>query len=146
MNQARYSMSKIEDIRKELELLPEVEPGQRSISKQASVQALLGEIRSLAKRGYSLERISTLLGDRGLEVSAQVLRVYLRKSKKGGKKPAVSAIPADKAVAAHVEPRINVQVREPVTKVATIAPGVRPPGPPPGAQVTEARAKEVVRG
>jgi hypothetical protein len=82
MAEVRFTLSKVEEIRKELKLVPAVGPEGRPMTKQSAVRALHGEITNLGKRGYSLEQIAEMLSVRGLQLSPATLRGYLRKPRK----------------------------------------------------------------
>ena len=82
MSESGYVKANIESIGKELELLPEIGDEERRVSTKDAVQQLMRPIRGLQRKGYSIERIVKVLGERGLSITAHTLRGYLRTPRK----------------------------------------------------------------
>lgn len=80
-----YKLEQIEAIAAKLRDLPAIEPPPKDLSKKEAVKLLSKEIRSLQKRGYSLEQIATSLKGEGLDISTYTLKSYMNNSKQGGK-------------------------------------------------------------
>lgn len=82
MAEARYVLSNVEAIGKELEMLPEMDADDRPVTTREAVLLLLEQIRTLRKKGYSLEKVSQVLTERGLRITVHTLRGYLQKASK----------------------------------------------------------------
>ncbi|EFW77699.1 hypothetical protein [Pseudomonas savastanoi] len=75
------SVSQIEILRGKLEEMPQVEDPDRKISKMEAIRMMATSIRDLQSRGYSIEKISGILGESGLEIAPTTLKSYLTKVK-----------------------------------------------------------------
>jgi hypothetical protein len=80
-----YKLEQVEAIAAKLRDLPAIEPPPKDLSKKEAVKLLSKEIRSLQKRGYTLEQIATSLKGEGLDISTYTLKSYMNNSKQGGK-------------------------------------------------------------
>lgn len=80
-----YKLEQVEAIAAKLRELPAIEPPPKDLSKKEAVKLLSKEIRSLQKRGYTLEQIATSLKGEGLDISTYTLKSYMNNSKQGGK-------------------------------------------------------------
>lgn len=75
------SVSQIEILRGKLEEMPQVEDPDRKISNLEAVRMMATSIRDLQSRGYSIEKITEILRDSGLEIAPTTLKSYLTKVK-----------------------------------------------------------------
>jgi hypothetical protein len=82
-----YTVAQVEEIAGKLRALPTIEPPPKDLTKSDVVKMLAKEIKSLQKRGYSLEQISSSLKGEGLDISTPTLKSYMQKHKT----PAVKA-------------------------------------------------------
>ena len=104
-----YTVKQVEDIASKLRELPPIEPPPKDLSKSDVVKMLAKEIKSLQKRGYSLEQIATSLKGEGVDISTPTLKSYLQKSKpKSTRKETSNILPASTGIS---------EVESPVTKV-----------------------------
>jgi hypothetical protein len=87
-----YTVAQVEEIAGKLRTLPTIEPPPKDLTKSDVVKMLAKEIKSLQKRGYSLEQISSSLKGEGLDISTPTLKSYMQKHKT----PAVKAKAKDK--------------------------------------------------
>lgn len=76
-----YTVAQVEEIASKLRELPTIEPPPKDLTKQEVVKMLAKEIKSLQKRGYSLEQIVNSLKGEGLDISTPTLKSYLQKAK-----------------------------------------------------------------
>ena len=76
-----YTAARVEEIASKLRELPTIEPPPKDLTKQEVVKMLAKEIKSLQKRGYSLEQIASSLKGEGLDISTPTLKSYLQKAK-----------------------------------------------------------------
>ena len=76
-----YTAAQVEEIASKLKELPAIEPPPKDLTKQEVVKMLAKEIKSLQKRGYSLEQIASSLKGEGLDISTPTLKSYLQKAK-----------------------------------------------------------------
>jgi hypothetical protein len=76
-----YTAAQVEEIASKLRELPTIEPPPKDLTKQEVVKMLAREIKSLQKRGYSLEQIANSLKGEGLDISTPTLKSYLQKAK-----------------------------------------------------------------
>ena len=76
-----YTAAQVEEIVSKLRELPAIEPPPKDLTKQEVVKMLAREIKSLQKRGYSLEQIASSLKGEGLDISTPTLKSYLQKAK-----------------------------------------------------------------
>lgn len=92
----------IEALRGRMNELPEIDDKERPVSKQEAVSLLANDIRGLQKKGYSLEKIATILADGGLEITVHTLKSYLTRAravsgKKNSQRPKPTAAPRSAA-------------------------------------------------
>ena len=89
-----YTAAQVEEIAGKLRAMPVIEPPPKDLTKQEVVKMLAKEIKSLQKRGYTLEQIATSLKGEGLDISTPTLKSYLQRvkspAKVGGKSKADS--------------------------------------------------------
>jgi hypothetical protein len=76
-----YTVKQVEEIAGKLRALPTIEPPPKDLTKSDVVKMLAKEIKSLQKRGYSLEQISSSLKGEGLDISTPTLKSYMQKHK-----------------------------------------------------------------
>lgn len=76
---AQHLVATVEQIRNDLAEIPEMDNAHRKISTREAIRSLSEEIRALQKRGHSLESISTMLTEKGIEIKPNTLKMYLRK-------------------------------------------------------------------
>ncbi len=76
-----YKLEQVEAIASKLRALPAIEPPPKDLTKQEVVKMLAREIKSLQKRGYTLEQIASSLKGEGLDISTPTLKSYLQKVK-----------------------------------------------------------------
>ena len=76
-----YTVAQVEEIAGRLRALPTIEPPPKDLTKSDVVKMLAKEIKSLQKRGYSLEQISSSLKGEGLDISTPTLKSYMQKAK-----------------------------------------------------------------
>jgi hypothetical protein len=76
-----YKLEQVEAIASKLRALPAIEPPPKDLTKQEVVKMLAKEIKSLQKRGYTLEQIASSLKGEGLDISTPTLKSYLQKIK-----------------------------------------------------------------
>jgi hypothetical protein len=81
MNGMGYTAAQVEEIAGKLRSLPAIEPPPKDLTKQEVVRMLAKEIKSLQKRGYSLEQIASSLKGEGLDISTPTLKSYLQRTK-----------------------------------------------------------------
>jgi hypothetical protein len=83
--QGRFLIADVTRIRSELAKLPE--HSREEISRGEAIAMLMPEIRALRRKGYSLEDIAKLLGEKGFAITAAALKKHLgnaaAKSKRG---------------------------------------------------------------
>ncbi|WP_181243896.1 hypothetical protein [Chamaesiphon polymorphus] len=98
-----YKLEQVEAIAAKLRELPAIEPPPKDLSKKEAVKLLSKEIRSLQKRGYTLEQIASSLKGEGLDISSYTLKSYMNNSKQGSKLKA--ATPAQLQAAKSDKPK-----------------------------------------
>ena len=76
-----YTVAQVEEIANKLRALPTIEPPPKDLTKSDVVKMLAKEIKSLQKRGYSLEQIASSLKGEGLDISTPTLKSYMQKAK-----------------------------------------------------------------
>ena len=76
-----YTVAQVEEIASKLRALPTIEPPPKNLTKSDVVKMLAKEIKSLQKRGYSLEQIASSLKGEGLDISTPTLKSYMQKAK-----------------------------------------------------------------
>lgn len=79
-----YTVEQVEEIASKLRALPAIEPPPKDLTKSDVVKMLAKEIKSLQKRGYSLEQIASSLKGEGLDISTPTLKSYMQKAKAPG--------------------------------------------------------------
>lgn len=75
------SVSQIEILKGKLEEMPQVEDPDRKISNLEAIRMMASSIRDLQSRGYSIEKITEILRESGLEIAPTTLKSYLTKVK-----------------------------------------------------------------
>lgn len=78
---SRRTIADAEALAAKLRALPARENKNRIINKADEIKILANEIKSLQSRNYSLEEISELLTQDGLEISTGTLKNYLQRCK-----------------------------------------------------------------
>jgi hypothetical protein len=76
-----YTAAQVEEIAGKLRALPTIEPPPKDLTKSDAIKMLTKEIKSLQKRGYSLEQIASSLKGEGLDISTPTLKSYLQRTK-----------------------------------------------------------------
>jgi hypothetical protein len=76
-----YTAAQVQEIASKLRELPAIEAPPKDLTKQEVVKMLAKEIKSLQKRGYSLEQIASSLKGEGLDISTPTLKSYMQKAK-----------------------------------------------------------------
>ena len=84
-----YTVAQVEEIANKLRALPTIEPPPKDLTKSDVVKMLAKEIKSLQKRGYSLEQIASSLKGEGLDISTPTLKSYMQKAKAPTKPKAI---------------------------------------------------------
>jgi intein-encoded DNA endonuclease-like protein len=82
-----YTAAQVEEIAGKLRAMPVVEQPPKDLTKQEVVKMLAKEIKSLQKKGYTLEQIATSLKGEGLDISTPTLKSYLQRVKSPPKTP-----------------------------------------------------------
>jgi hypothetical protein len=80
-----YKREQVEKMAASLRAMPAIEPPPKDLSKKEVIGLLSKEIRSLQKRGYTLEQIASSLKGEGLDISTYTLKSYMNKPKQTGK-------------------------------------------------------------
>jgi len=76
---ARYRLIDVENTKKDLATLPDMDKESREISQKDALRMMAPVLRELReRRGYSNERLVDLLRERGYAIGQSTLRVYLR--------------------------------------------------------------------
>ncbi|WP_156357584.1 hypothetical protein, partial [Pseudomonas cannabina] len=73
------SVSQIEILKGKLEEMPQVEDPDRKISNLEAIRMMATSIRDLQSRGYTIEKITEILRESGLEIAPTTLKSYLTK-------------------------------------------------------------------
>jgi hypothetical protein len=107
-----YTVAQVKEIAGKLRALPKIDSPPKDLTKSDVVKMLANEIKSLQKRGYTLEQIASSLKGEGLDISTSTLKSYMQKHKApavkakagtgntGGKQVALEgAVSSDAAVA-----------------------------------------------
>lgn len=76
----KYTKEQVEKIKEKLNNLPPIEDS-KELSKQEAIKMLQKDILLLQKRGYSLEKITEVLKQEGVELSTPTLKSYLQRGK-----------------------------------------------------------------
>jgi hypothetical protein len=88
----RYKVADIENLKNELELLPEADRESRQIGLKDVMKVLGPVLREMRdRRGYTNERLLAILREKGVEIGKSTLNDYLRTKRR----PAVSPRPVD---------------------------------------------------
>lgn len=74
MSNNKFTKEKISDIQKKLKALP---PKDKPKTKKETLEILSEDFPRLLEKGYSIEDISKILKENGLQISAPTLRNYL---------------------------------------------------------------------
>lgn len=82
----KFNIEKIQAVAKKLDAMPRVEKAAKELSKQETIKALVKNIESMQKKGYSLDQIGEILRAEGIEVANTTLKSYLLKAKPPAKK------------------------------------------------------------
>ena len=61
--------------------MPPVESINQDFSKQEAIKILKEEIASMQQRGYTLDKISSILNEEGIEIGTTTLKNYLQRAK-----------------------------------------------------------------
>ena len=77
----KYTNVQIESILEKLRNMPPVESVNQNCSKQEAIKILKEEIASMQQRGYTLDKISSILNEEGLEIGTTTLKNYLQRAK-----------------------------------------------------------------
>ncbi len=115
-----YTAAQVEEIASKLRAMPIIEPPPKDLTKQEVVKMLAKEIKSLQKRGYTLEQIATSLKGEGLDISTPTLKSYLQRvkspAKAGAKSKADSSILSGSSDSSKVKEQISSQTDSKVDK------------------------------
>lgn len=76
----KYTKEQVEKVKEKLKNLPPIEET-KDLSKQEAIKMLHKDILLLQKRGYSLEKITEVLKQEGVEISTPTLKSYLQRGK-----------------------------------------------------------------
>jgi transposase len=80
----------------------------RKVTARVIIERFKEEARKALQRGYTLEEITQIANEAGLEISVSTLKVYLRSKKKkvkpGESKPAAASAPTGPAPGSEVKP------------------------------------------
>lgn len=115
----KYKTDVLEELRRQL--TNATEPAPAELTRGAVVHALGAEIRSLQKRGYSIQAIADLMTRGGVAISARVLRSHLGRPKGARKGPAKQPAGASTEVNQGSTAR-RLPTAPPATGVQTSAP------------------------
>jgi alanyl-tRNA synthetase len=77
----RYTVEQGEKLAQKLRALPPIEKSQQDLSVLELIKMLWGEIQTLQKQGYSIERISEVLRAEGVNIAAPTLKNYIQKAR-----------------------------------------------------------------
>lgn len=75
-----YKIAQVEDLKKKISELPELDNSEREVTKQEAIKLLSKEISLLQKRGYSIAMVADVLTRNGMEISIPTLKTYLTRS------------------------------------------------------------------
>jgi hypothetical protein len=115
-----YGLSRIHELKAELAAMPKVDPATREVSKQEAVRQLAPEIESLQKKGYPLERVVTLLADRGIAITLGTLKTYLsrlRGRRRRQRRADATTTAREQSVSTGGDPRSTPEQTTPATAV-----------------------------
>jgi hypothetical protein len=114
-----YTAAQVEEIAGKLRAMPVVEQPPKDLTKQEVVKMLAKEIKSLQKKGYTLEQIATSLKGEGLDISTPTLKSYLQRlkstakavdKKKVGSNPESSGVEVGSKVGIKVDSKVDGRV------------------------------------
>ena len=74
-----FTKTQIDEFARRLKELPAVEKP-ANINKVEAIKTLKPEILAMQKKGYTLEKISEVLTELGMEIKTTTLKAYLQKS------------------------------------------------------------------
>ena len=74
-----FTKTQIDEFARRLKELPAVEKP-ANIKKVEAIKTLKPEILAMQKKGYTLEKISEVLTELGMEIKTTTLKAYLQKS------------------------------------------------------------------
>jgi hypothetical protein len=131
--QSRYKLADVENLKSELELLPEVERESREVSLKDAMKVLLPVLKDMRqRRGYTNEQLLQVLRDKGIHIARSSLKDYLR----GGRRPRSNARRDGAKATTRPAPgqseaatKATIETGAP-TKDGAAAPPVKPAGPP----------------
>ncbi|MEB0222067.1 hypothetical protein [Pseudomonas sp. AB12(2023)] len=75
------TIEQIESLKESLKDFPEIDDGKREITKQEAIKRLASDVAELQKKGYTLDMISKIFTDKGIEIKAGTLKSYLTRAK-----------------------------------------------------------------
>ena len=81
-----YTTEQLETIGAKLRKLPDINKKKRQHNKKEAIRELARDIRSMRKRGYTLEQVAEALRGEGLDITELTLRNYLQQTKRPSKK------------------------------------------------------------
>ncbi|KXV78666.1 hypothetical protein [Acetobacter cerevisiae] len=121
---AHHARSKIDDIRKKMSDLPELQADEIHLSNKESIAILAHDIATLRERGYGFEQIVEFLRENDFEITSSTLKTYLReperkrentpiKNKKTTKKPTTEN---KKVTGVTAKNAIKIQTKKKTTK------------------------------
>jgi hypothetical protein len=116
-----YKLEQVEAIASKLRALPAIEPPPKDLTKQEVVKMLAKEIKSLQKRGYTLEQIASSLKGEGLDISTPTLKSYLQKIKSPTKPKATGQELSKTLPASPTSPTLPAAGASPAAEVAEVA-------------------------
>jgi len=86
MKKTVLTLAKVKEIDKALETAPELNEEERAVTKQEAIGYLVDKITMLtSEKGYTLEKVASLLTSSGLPITVQTLKNYLNVHKKSKK-------------------------------------------------------------
>ncbi len=112
-----YTVAQVEEIASKLRALPAIEPPPKDLTKSDVVKMLAKEIKSLQKRGYSLEQIASSLKGEGLDISTPTLKSYIQKAKAPTKPKPTGKEPSSTSSAPPTSPALPEAGSDPAEKV-----------------------------
>ena len=106
------SREQVEKLRAKLTQAPPAPPAASvNTTKQEAVRSLVGEIRALQQRGYTLEQVAELFREEGVLLTTQTLKNYLARAKAPRKRRAgkrATGVGARAPAPAAGTPRVSV--------------------------------------
>jgi hypothetical protein len=125
-----YTAQAIDQIIERLLALPEKDPKQQRLDKQASVKRMVRALTTLQERGYTIEDIILSLKGVGFDITTPTLKTYLQRARNrdnnrsGGKRPTPRRAPKTDAPKAEEGEALTA----PITSDTRGEPGAKPPG------------------